>query len=122
MGSSGSGGEEVTQAGARPRVSGNTWSSRLSVEEAVNVLGIKANILRERIRDGTIAHEHDEHGRVYLLVGASSNLPDPDHHRRRAPQDEAIIEYLEAQTSNLRAVSEPSAGLGTLPEAPEAPR
>jgi len=89
-------------ATGRIRVSGKTSLSRLSIEETVEALGIEVDVLRRRIREGSMPHERDRHGRVYVLVGAYSNLPHADHSRRRKPQDEAIIRDLEAQAVNLR--------------------
>ncbi len=63
--------------------------------------------MRERIWDGSIPHEIDEHGRVYVLVGAYTNLPATDHSRYRKPQDEAMVRDLEAQAANLSAAPGP---------------
>jgi hypothetical protein len=94
----------------RASVSGKTSLTRLSLDEAVEALGVEVDVLRERIRDNTISHERDEHGRVYVLVGASSNVPNPDHNRHRTPRDEALIEDLEAQALDLRATADPTEG------------
>jgi hypothetical protein len=96
----------------RARVSGKTSLTRLSVEEAVEALGVEADVLRERIKSNTVPHELDEHGRVYLLVGASSNIPDPDHNLCRTPRDQEITDDLETQTSDLRSATEPPEGPG----------
>jgi len=105
----------------RSRVSGKTLLSRLSVEEAVEALGIEVDVLRKRIREGPIPHERDEHGLVYVLFGAYSNVPDSDHSRQRKPRDEAMIGVLESQAANLRAAPWPPEGVEAPPEMPELP-
>jgi hypothetical protein len=68
--------------GERARASGKTSLSRLPVEEAGEALGVEVDVLRKRIRANAIPHERDEHGQVWVLVGASSNVPDTEHNRR----------------------------------------
>ena len=107
-------------ATGRARVSGKTSLSRLSIAEAVEALGIEIDVLR-RIREGFTRYERDRHGRVYVLVGAYSNLPHADHSRRRKPQDEAIIRNLEAQAANLRQAPGPLEAPPRTPGTPEEP-
>ena len=49
---------------------------------------------------------------MYVLVGASSNLPEPDRNHQRKPQDEALIGDLQTMAANLRATPEPPKGEG----------
>jgi hypothetical protein len=102
------------------RVSGKASLSRLSIAEAVEALGIEVDVLR-RIREDFIRYERDRHGRVYVLVGAYSNLPHVDHSRRRKPQDEAIIRDLEAQAAYLRQAPGPLEAPPRTPGTPEEP-
>lgn len=78
----------------RVRVSGERSVTRLAVDAAAGELGVTVDELRERIRSNTVAHERDEHGRIYVLIGAATNAPDADHSRYRSPRDAAIIEDL----------------------------
>lgn len=94
------------------RVSGKTSVSRLSVQEAVEALSVEVGVLRERIKTNAVPHECDEHGRVWVLVGASSNVPDIYHNRRRTPRDQALIQEREAKVSNLDHIT----GLSEGPE------
>ena len=91
-----SGSKKVTSVKERSRVSGKTSLTRLSIDEAVKALGIEVDVLRKRIQENSIPHERDGHGRVYVLVGAYSNLSHADHSRQRKPQDEAMIQALES--------------------------
>jgi hypothetical protein len=45
-----------------------TSSSRLSVYQAAEVLGLTVDAIRKRIARGTIPHERDEDGRVWVLL------------------------------------------------------
>ena len=90
--------------------------------EAVEALGVEAEVLRERIWQGSIPHEIDEHGRVYAPPSAYTNLPESDHSRHRKPQDKAMIRDLEAQAANLSAALGPPQNLESPPVAPEAPK
>ncbi|MBA2714855.1 MAG: hypothetical protein H0U55_15020 [Rubrobacteraceae bacterium] len=105
----------------RSRVSGKTLLTRLSVDEAVEALGVEIDVLRKRIREGSIPHERDEHGLVYVLVGAYSNVPDSDHSRQREPRDEAMIGALQSQAAHLRSAPWPPEGVEAPPEIPEPP-
>lgn len=121
MDSYASGGKEVTSMEERTRVSGKTLLTRLSVDEAVEALGVEVDVLRKRIREGSIPHERDEHGLVYILVGAYSNVPDSNHSRQRKPRDEAMIGDLESQAANLRTAPWPPEGVEAPPETPGSP-
>jgi hypothetical protein len=122
VGSSGSDREEVVAVKEQARVSGKTSVSRLSVDEALEALGVEVDVLKEHIKANTIPEERDEHGRVWVLVGASSNVPNPEHNRCRTPRDEALIGNLEAQNSDLRATHKLPEGLEEPPGALEVPK
>jgi hypothetical protein len=61
---------------------GRTSSSRVSVYQAAEVIGVTVDAIRKRISRGTIPHERDEDGRVWVLLDtdqdATSNIPDSD--------------------------------------------
>jgi hypothetical protein len=71
--------------------------------------------------NATLLYERDEHGRVYVLVGAFSNLRDPDHNFYRTPQDTALIEDLQRQVPELRVASKPPEEIMDQPEPPDEP-
>ena len=105
----------------RSRVSAKTSLTRLSIDEAVKALGIEVDVLRKRIQENSILHERDGHGRVYVLVGAYSNLSHADYSRQRKPQDEAMIQALESYAANLSTSPVPSEELEAPPAEPEEP-
>ena len=41
---------------------------RVTVAEAVARLGVKEQAIRKRIQRGTLAHDKDENGRVYVYL------------------------------------------------------
>jgi chromosome segregation ATPase len=61
---------------------GRTSSSRVSVYQAAEVMGVTVDAIRKRISRGTIPHERDEDGRVWILLDtdqdAASNVQDTD--------------------------------------------
>jgi hypothetical protein len=50
----------------------------LSVYDAVDVLGVTVDAIRKRIQSGTIAHERDEQGRVWVILNAEDKVLDND--------------------------------------------
>jgi len=45
-----------------------TSSSRVSVYQTAEVMGVTVDAIRKRISRGTIPHERDEDGRVWVLL------------------------------------------------------
>jgi hypothetical protein len=54
------------------KLSGN----RASVYEAADILGVTVDAIRKRIQRGTIPHQRDEDGRVWVLLDTASSLQD----------------------------------------------
>ena len=90
-------GEGVQDGGPAP--SGN----RLSAYEAANVLGVTVDAIRKRIQRGTIPHERDDDGRVWVLMKESSIKPDSVQDIYRAASDE-LVDELREQISQLREI------------------
>lgn len=83
-------------------------STKATVYEAADVLGITVDAIRKRIQRGTIAYERDEDGRVYILLNGledvrdrSGNLQDNDQDAYRTTRDE-LVASLENQVEYLR--------------------
>jgi hypothetical protein len=57
-------------------------SSRVSVYEAAEVMGVTVDAIRKRITRGTIPHERDDDGRVWVILDtdqdAASKVQDAD--------------------------------------------
>ena len=90
------------------RLSGN----RASVYEAADLLGVTVDAIRKRIQRGTIPHQRDEDGRVWVLLDTASNLQDattsrvPDVAEYAYPvevRDELVVS-LKDQVEYLRQV------------------
>jgi predicted ArsR family transcriptional regulator len=82
-----------------PALSGN----KVSVYEAANVLGVTVDAVRKRIQRGTIPHKRDDNGRVWVLLNASSTIPDNVQDIYRAVYDE-LVDELREQISHLREI------------------
>jgi excisionase family DNA binding protein len=63
----------------------NSSGNRVSVYEAAEVLGVTVDAIRKRIQRGTIPHERDEDGRVFVWVDATQD----------AARDAALINELQ---------------------------
>jgi hypothetical protein len=104
------------------RVAGKPSLTLLSVEEVAAVTPSTATALWKRnLGNTTVLYKRDEHGRIYVLAGASSNLRDPDHNFYRTPQDAAIIEDLPRWVPELRVSSKPPEEIMDQPEPPDEP-
>jgi excisionase family DNA binding protein len=64
---------------------GRSSGNRISVYEAAEALGVTVDAIRKRISRGTIPHERDEDGRVWVLLDtdqdATSKVQDADQPR-----------------------------------------
>ena len=115
---------------------------RLTVAEAAVRLGVKEQAIRKRIQRGTIAHDKDEDGRVYVYLdpedGATGtsidtsmdkllqSLQDQIAYLRQEAEDwkeearrkDTIIMSLTQRLPELEAPTESSGGLQTASEGP----
>ena len=79
---------------------------RLTVAEAADALGVSQDAVRKRIARGTITHDRDESGRVYVYLTPSETVHKTDQDTgqddaTKTVQD-AYIRSLEDQISFLR--------------------
>jgi excisionase family DNA binding protein len=83
---------------------GRTSGNRFSVYEAAEVMGVTVDAIRKRISRGTIPHERDEEGRVWLLLDtdqdAASKVQDTD----RTQSDVAAL--ISAKDETIAALRE----------------
>ena len=73
-------------------------NERLTVPEAARVLGISEGAVRQRLQRGSLPHEKDEDGRVYVVLSRDNDEQTYGH----TPQDDRIVEILESQNAFLR--------------------
>jgi hypothetical protein len=61
---------------------GHTSSNRVSVYQAAEIMGVTVDAIRKRVSRGTISHERDEDGRVWVVLDtdqdAASKVRDAD--------------------------------------------
>ncbi len=74
---------------------------RLTVAQAAERLGITQDAVRQRIRRGTIEHDKDENGRVYVYL-------DPTHTEHDTVQDGVHDELVEELRDRIRYLEEES--------------
>jgi hypothetical protein len=66
-------------------------------------LGVTVDAIRKRISRGTIPHERDEHGRVWVLLDATSHVRDTDQDAYQPqPQSDALISEMRSRIDDLR--------------------
>jgi hypothetical protein len=90
---------------------GRTSGNRVSVYEAAEAMGVTVDAIRKRISRGTIPHERDDDGRVWVLLDtdqdAASKVQDPDQSQSDAA---ALIsakdETIEALREQLEEANE----------------
>jgi excisionase family DNA binding protein len=76
---------------------------RLTVAEAAERLGVKEQAIRKRIQRGTLQHDKDETGRVYVYIDAEAGDEVQDMDTRGDTHLEALVESLQDQVEYLRA-------------------
>jgi hypothetical protein len=113
-------GEDTT--GPYEPTSGNPSRRRVNVDEAARILGLSVDAIRKRVQRGTIEHEKEPAGRVWILLDASSTIRDEvqdatghegdaDHAGRGRGQDqllEAKDETIEELRDRVRYLEEES--------------
>src|SRR5215212_6794684 len=86
--------------GPHEATSGNP-SRRVSVYEAARILGLSVDAIRKRVQSGTIEHEKDPAGRVWILLDASSTVRDEVHGTTGSEQDR-LLEAKDGTIEDLR--------------------
>jgi excisionase family DNA binding protein len=83
---------------------------RVTVQEAASRLGVKDDAIRKRIQRGTLEHDKDSDGRVYVYLDVSSAASQDGHDNgatwdkaKDATQD-ALLVSLQDQVDYLRSV------------------
>src|SRR5919112_1155741 len=74
-------------------------SKQYTVPEAAKVLGIGTDAVRKRIARGTISHEKDDNGRVYVYLDTGHDEGHDD--QEKAPE---LVESLREQIGYLQGV------------------
>jgi hypothetical protein len=93
---------------------GNPSSTRVSVDGAARALGVTVDAIRKRVQRGTIPHERDESGRVWVLLEAASTMKDTTSTVSDSDQDDTghlRRELLEAKDENIADLKDRIASL-----------
>jgi excisionase family DNA binding protein len=83
----------------------------LTVAEAADVLNISQDAVRKRIARGTIRHDRDETGRVYVYLSPSETVHKTDQDSATKTVQDAYIRSLEDQIAFLRRELERKDGI-----------
>jgi excisionase family DNA binding protein len=84
---------------------------RLTVAEAARALGISQDAVRKRIARGTISHDRDESGRVFVYLSPSETVHKTDQDTASKTVQDAYIQSLEDQIAFLRRELERKDGI-----------
>ena len=98
--------DQYTANGDQDRTS-RPSGNRASVYDAAQALGVTVDAIRKRVQRGTIPHERDDAGRVWVLLDAASTLQDNDQDKYRttdATRADALVESLSEQVEYLKGV------------------
>ena len=79
--------------------------SRVTVQEAARRLGVKDDAVRKRIQRGTLDHEKDPDGRVYVYLDETEDDQGADAYRYAA-QDASYVALVAAKDETIRLLGE----------------
>jgi hypothetical protein len=91
--------------GERQDTTGRSSSARVSVQEAAERLSTTVDAIRKRVQRGTIAHEKDQDGRVWILLSAGRTGHDTDQDttgQRQDGESSALISAKDETIATLR--------------------
>ena len=88
----------------RQDTTGPPSAERVSVPQAADHLGTTVDALRKRVQRGTIPHERDRDGRVWILLDTGRPRQDTDQDTDRPQSDSAaLISEMRAHNATLQA-------------------
>ena len=74
---------------------------RVTIQEATQILGLSEGAVRKRVKRGTLAHERDEDGRIWVELDAGSPGVDEALDDVPHPHSEALISELRDRVASL---------------------
>ena len=76
---------------------------RLTIQEAARALGISEGAVRKRVTRGTLSHEKEQDGRIYVYLDAAGRRGVDDGQDARVdPNSNALISQLRDEVAYLR--------------------
>jgi hypothetical protein len=91
--------------GDRQDDSGHPSRTRVSVQEAAEHLGTTVDAIRKRVQRGTIAHDKDDDGRVWIVLDTDRTRHAGDQDstgRRQDSESRALISEMRGRIEDLR--------------------
>jgi hypothetical protein len=83
---------------------GHSSTERVSVPQAADHLGTTVDAIRKRVQRGTIPHEKDRDGRVWILLDTGRPRQDSDQDTVQPQSDSAaLISEMRAHNATLQA-------------------
>ncbi len=79
---------------------------RVTVTDAAALLGTTEGALRKRIARGTLPHERDAEGRVWVLLDAGTHRADAGQQTGHPPGQDAYKELVEELRDRVRSLEE----------------
>lgn len=76
---------------------------RVTVAEAADRLGVKEQAVRKRIQRGTLVHDKDEDGRVYVYLDPSDESDGTGNGANTDTEIDTLVKSLQDQIEYLRA-------------------
>jgi hypothetical protein len=83
---------------------GRTSGNRVSVYQAAEVMGVTVDAIRKRISRGTIPHERDKDGRVWVLLDTDQDAASNVHDTGQPQSDAAAL--ISAKDETIAALRE----------------
>lgn len=77
--------------------------TRLTIQEAARRLGVSEGAIRKRVNRGTLEHDRDDDGRIFVYVDAATHGLDDVQDEVSDPHNDALISELRDQVQFLRA-------------------
>lgn len=77
--------------------------TRLTIQDAARRLGVSEGAIRKRVNRGTLEHDRDEGGRIFVYVDATTRGLDDVQDEVSDPHNDALISELREQVAFLRA-------------------
>jgi hypothetical protein len=88
---------------ARRDTEGHSSIGRVSVQEAARLLSTTVDAIRKRVQRDTIAHEKDEHGRVWILLDTDRMRPAADQDTAGQEPDVGVLAAKDETIAELRS-------------------
>lgn len=75
--------------------------NRVTVQGAAAKLGVTEQAIRKRVKRGTLTHDKDPDGRVYVYLGSLDEVTDADRDEVPNPNTDALISQMQARIDSL---------------------